>query len=159
MRLRNIMDENAPKSAQQETIERFYYQGWNKKNTDVITSCLDPAVRFRSATGKKRQGVAAVVEHVNQMHATLGRHTRIIEDLVDSTSAENKKCAVRIKCTGVHQNEFFGVPGTGHEITWCNAAFFTFNAQGLISEIYVLGDMDSIKRQIGASPDAPPFPK
>ena len=48
---------------------------------------------------------------------------------------------------GGHRGSFFGVPATGREIVWIGAAFFTFD-RGLITKLWVLGDIDAIKEQL-----------
>jgi len=135
-----------------QLLERFYYDGWNKNNENVVMECLHERVRFRSAMGKKKNGSSAVVEHMKKMHKALGNHTKKIDDVVIT---ENK-CAARIKCYGVHRSEFFGQPGTGHELQWCNAAFFTIR-DDKITELWVLGDIDGLKNQLGAEQNATPF--
>jgi predicted ester cyclase len=51
--------------------------------------------------------------------------------------------------TGRHQGPFFGVPATGNAIQWAGAAFFTTDGRQ-ITELWVLGDVDAVKRQLGA---------
>jgi predicted ester cyclase len=55
---------------------------------------------------------------------------------------------------GIHNGEFFGVPATGREIIWTGAAFFTTNGRQII-ELWVLGDIDAVKQQLGAGSAAP----
>lgn len=139
-------------SAERQLLERFYYLGWNKNNENIIRETVHEKVRFASNVAKKQVGVVGVLNHMRKMHQALGKHTKEIEHAV----IENNKCAVRIKCTGIHRNEFFGVPGTGHEITWYNAAWFTIRENKIV-EIWVLGDVDTLKGQLGAEQDATPF--
>jgi predicted ester cyclase len=144
--------------AQQKIVERFYYEGLNRKDEDVMLDILHPNVKFRSALGAKKTGSDAVIGHMNYMHSVLGRHVRQIEDLVVSEEDDDGCCkiAARIKCSGVHRADFFGVAGTGTEVRWCNAAWFTIQ-NGLITEWWVLGDVDSLKRQLGAETEASCF--
>jgi predicted ester cyclase len=55
--------------------------------------------------------------------------------------------------TGIHRRRFFGVEPTGRAITWAGAAFFT-TSRVQITELWVLGDIDSVKQQLGAPPTA-----
>ena len=146
------MDEDERKSPK-ELVERYYYDGWNKADADVVRSCLHPDVKFYANTGRgKKHGAEGVVQHMHAVHGALGRHTKQIEDIV----ATGDRVAVRVKCTGVHSSKFFGVDATGHEVTWHNAVFFTIR-DGLITRIWVLSDTDGIKAQIGANQGAAPF--
>ena len=90
---------------------------------------------------------------------------KLVRDTVDKNVIEaediviqDNKAAVRFKSSGIHKSEFFGVSGTGHEVWWQGATFFTFNEDGTrIKEIWVLGDVDSLKHQLGASSGATAF--
>src|SRR5437879_1772025 len=53
-----------------------------------------------------------------------------------------------MRFSGVHRGAFFGVPATGRHITWVGSAFFTI-AAGKIVDIWVLGDADTVKQQLG----------
>ncbi len=59
------------------------------------------------------------------------------------------RAAARMTFTGRHQADLFGVPATGGEITWVGAAFFA-TSDGRIRDLWVLGDIDGVKRQLGA---------
>jgi len=45
---------------------------------------------------------------------------------------------------------FFGMPPTGREIVWTGAAFFHIIGLQIVS-LWVLGDVDAVKRQLGAA--------
>jgi hypothetical protein len=70
-------------------------------------------------------------------------------------SKDNLKGSVRVTCRGIHAHSFFDVPGSGYEVHFSAAAFFQFRHHDTgriqISEIFVVGDLDELKRQIGAS--------
>jgi hypothetical protein len=46
------------------------------------------------------------------------------------------------------------VPATGRRIAWSGVAFFD-TAEGRITALWVLGDVDAVKRQLGL-PETPP---
>jgi predicted ester cyclase len=50
---------------------------------------------------------------------------------------------------GIQRARFFEVDPTGREITWGGCAFFKTDGHQLV-ELWVLGDIDSVKRQLGA---------
>ena len=74
----------------------------------------------------------------------------IIEELV----ADDAATAPRMTFAGIHRGSLFGVPATGKSVTWVGAAFFK-TAQNRIVSLWVLGDVDALKCQMGAAPDAP----
>ena len=52
--------------------------------------------------------------------------------------------------SGVHRGNLFGVPATGRNVTSAGAAFFTIDGDH-IAELWVLGDVDAVKRLLGPS--------
>ena len=140
-----------------ELLDRYYYEGWNKADSSVMNSVLEENVKFQGALGKKspKRGRQAFVEYMRSVHQVLGKHMRKIEDVI--ISENGSRAAVRVTCRGVHKSTFFGVEASGHEVFWTNAAFFTFSNNGRISEIWILGDVDHLKGQIGAGPDSSVF--
>jgi predicted ester cyclase len=138
-----------------QLIERYYYKGWNKCNEAVITQALDEHVKFRGSLEVKRtSGHEGFIKYMKQSHASLANNMCEIEDIVIDSAKGT--AAVRVTCRGIHKGAFFGVEGSGHEVSWSNAAFFTF-VNGKITKIWVLGDIDSVKSQLGASLDSTAF--
>jgi predicted ester cyclase len=79
------------------------------------------------------------------VHAALAHYTCTIDDLI----ATNDRAAARMTFSGVHRGRLFSVDATGREIRWSGAAFFTAGG-GQITELWVLGDVDSVKQQLNA---------
>jgi predicted ester cyclase len=55
--------------------------------------------------------------------------------------------------SGVHRGRFFGVEASGRTITWAGAAFFATDGER-ITDLWVLGDIDAVKQQLGAARDS-----
>ena len=72
-------------------------------------------------------------------------YTCIVDDLV----ATQDRAAARVTFKGIHKGRFFDTDATGREITWAGAAFFRTDGDRII-ELWVLGDIDGVKRQLGA---------
>ena len=134
-------------SSPRRLVERFYHEVWNKADETVAHEILHPNFRFRASLGPQRDGPIGFINYMRTIHAALGRYECTIEDLVES----EWRAAARMRFTGVHQGSFFGVPATGREITWSGAAFFTMNGHQ-ITELWVLGDIDAVKQQLGGEP-------
>ena len=81
---------------------------------------------------------------MRSIHVALGNYTCTIVDIVEQTD----RVAARMNFAGLHRAEFFGVSATGREIAWSGAAFFHIEGDA-ISELWVLGDIDTVKRQLG----------
>ena len=133
---------NDPKSL----VQRFYADVWNRADEQTAREILHPELSFRGSLGPSRRGQDGFIEYMRAIHAALGDYRCIIEELI----ATEQQAAARMRFTGVHRGLFFGVPATGRQITWAGSAFFKV-AEGKICEIWVLGDVDSVKQQLGAA--------
>jgi predicted ester cyclase len=130
-------------------VERFYEGVWNKADEAVAAEILDPDLRFRSSLGLELARLAGFINYMRSIHAALADYTCVIEDLI----ATEHRAAARLRFSGVHRGLFFGAAPTFREITWVGAAFFT-TGRSRITELWVLGDVDAVKRQLGAAPDS-----
>lgn len=126
-------------------VERFYAEVWNQADEAVAREILHPDLSFKASLGPVRTGPEGFVTYLRSVHAALADFRCIIEELI----ATQDSAAARMRFVGVHRAEFFGVPATGREITWAGGAFFKV-AGGQIAEIWILGDIDSVKSQLGA---------
>ena len=117
---------------------------WNLANETVAREILHPALQFRSSLGSELQGVDEFLRYMRELHSALAEYRCIIDELVTTES----RAAARMTFSGTHRAAWLGVPATGRVITWAGAAFFTV-AQGQITRIWVLGDIDAITRQLG----------
>jgi predicted ester cyclase len=144
---------SAAAAAARKLVERFYYRGWNHRDPAVLRDYLAPHVKFRGGLGMKRgSGVEKYIAHVKNVQTTIARYSIGIDDMV--VSGNGTKVAVRCTSRGLHSGTFFGVKGHGCEVFWTNAAFLTIDGQGKIADLWILGDTDCLKHQVGASPDA-----
>ena len=130
-------------------VERFYGEVWNKADEAVAREILHADIRFRGSLGLGRDGVAGFIDYMRSIRAALAGYECIIDDLIDSGS----RAAARMRFKGTHSGPLFGVAPTGREISWAGAAFFTIR-DGRISELWVLGDIDAVKVQLGAQQTA-----
>jgi predicted ester cyclase len=129
-------------------VERFYQEVWNKADEAVAGEILHPDFHFRASLGLERLGLAGFVDYMRSIHAALADYTCVIEDLI----ATERRAAARLRFCGIHRGPFFGVAPTSREISWSGAAFFTTD-RSRITELWVLGDIDAVKRQLGTTPE------
>ena len=130
-------------------VYRFYDELWNQADESVASEILHPALSFRGSLGSLKSGPAGFIEYLREVHATLADFRCVIDDLI----ATEEGAAARMTFSGIHRARFFGVPATGRQVTWSGAAFFAI-ADQRIKNIWVLGDIDSIRQQLGAPRDA-----
>ena len=125
-------------------IERFYHEVWNRADEAVAHDILHADFRFRGSLGQEKRGPEGFIAYMRQIHAALAGYTCTIEAVIE----EGPRAAVRLRFAGIHQGPFFGVAATGREIAWAGAAFFGTD-EGRITELWVLGDVDAVKVQLG----------
>jgi len=62
--------------------------------------------------------------------------------------AEEQRVAVRLRCSGRHDGELFGIAATGRSIAYDAAAFLRARDAQLCAA-WVLGDLEQLRRQLG----------
>ena len=129
-------------------VGRFYHEVWNRADEAVAREILRADFRFRASLGPERRGPDGFIEYMRSIHAALADYTCRIDDLVTM----GNRAAARMSFTGIHRARFFSVEATGRTITWAGGAFFTTDGER-ITELWVLGDIDSVKQQLGAPQD------
>jgi predicted ester cyclase len=131
-----------------ELVERFYGEAWNRADERVAREILDANFVFRASLGPELRGPDGFIVYLRAVHAAIGNFTCTIEQLIST----DDWAAAKMLFHGTHQAKFFGVEATGRAVHWSGAAFFTVRG-GRITELWVLGDIDDIKRQL--LPDHP----
>jgi steroid delta-isomerase-like uncharacterized protein len=131
-----------------ELVERFYHQVWNRADEGAARDILDADFVFRASLGPQLRGPDGFIVYLRAVHAAIGNFTCTIEDLI----ATEDRAAAKMLFHGTHRAKFFGVEATGRAIQWSGAALFTVS-NGRITELWVLGDVDDVKRQV--LPDHP----
>lgn len=125
-------------------VERFYHEVWNRADETVARELLDPDFRFRGSLGPEKRGPDGFIAYLRLIHAALSGFTCTIEDIIEGGT----RAAARMRFAGRHSGTLFGVASTGREIAWSGAAFFTTDGVR-ITELWVLGDIDAVKQQLG----------
>ncbi len=128
-----------------ELVEQFYVEVWNRADERLVREILSPDFRFRGSLGQTRTGADSFIDYMRGVHRALGHYRCIIDELL----VEGDRAAARMHFTGVHREVFQGVAATGRQVTWAGAAFFAL-AEGRIAELWVLGDLEDLRRQLDA---------
>jgi predicted ester cyclase len=129
-------------------VERFYDMVWNQADEAEARRILDAHFRFRGSLGPELRGPDGFIAYHRAVHAALENFTCIVDDLIETPD----RAAARVSFHGRHRAQFFGIAPTGKEIHWSGAAFFRV-AFGKITELWVLGDVEAVRRQL--TPDSP----
>ncbi|MCZ6630881.1 MAG: ester cyclase [Actinobacteria bacterium] len=124
-------------------IDRFYKDMWNRFDKSVFGDILDPKIHFRGSLGQTKIGFDEFGEYVDYIQAFASDyHNEVL-----STITERNRTFARLSYTGTHQGEVFGLAPTGKRFEYSGAAVFTFS-NGLISDIWVLGDVYGLTKQL-----------
>lgn len=116
---------------------------WNKFDKRVFPAILDPEISFRGSLGQTKRGYAELGEYVDFVRRAFPDfHNEIVE-----TISEGDKTFARLRYTGTHQGEFFGIAPTGRKIEYAGAAVFTIK-NGKIAKVWVLGDLYGLLEQL-----------
>lgn len=129
-----------------QLVESFYADVWNRKDWDQARRILAPDLEFRGSLDDVRAGADGFIDYAKGVHAALGTYTCTIREMM----VDGDRVAAKMYFEGVHQAPFFGVAATGRTVHWMGAAFFHME-DGRIRRLWVLGDIDGLKRQLGAT--------
>jgi len=134
-----------PLEQNKELICRFFEEMWNPWNFAKADELLAPDITFRGTLGTELKGRGAFRDYMRKVQAAFPDfHNSIVQ-----MTAEDDRVVARTFYTGTHCGEIFGVAPTGKKIGYSGAAFFRI-AEGKVIEGWVLGDLLSVVRQLGA---------
>jgi steroid delta-isomerase-like uncharacterized protein len=124
-------------------IRRYFFELWNAWSTPALEELISPNICFRGSIGTAVKGIAEFKQYVNRIRAAFPDFHNHIEALI----GEDDSVAARLTYTGTHRGELFGFAGTGRKVTYEGIAIFQIRDVKIVSG-YVLGDTESLKRQI-----------
>ena len=127
-----------------ELVESFYADVWNRKDEVTARRILASDLEFRGSLDDIRTGVDGFLDYARLVHAALDGFTCTIREML----VEGDCVAARMVFHGTHRGYMFGVTATGKRNEWTGAAVFG-TGNGQIRHIWVLGDVDGVKTQLG----------
>ena len=130
-------------STPKDLVERFYNVVWNKADEDEARKILAADFRFRASLGPELRGPGGFIAYMRTLRAALPDFICTIEELI----ATEDRVAARMSFHGTHAGKFFGIAATGRVIRWNGAAFFKTGSD-CITELWVLGDIEAVRRQL-----------
>jgi predicted ester cyclase len=142
-----MLEENRMSIEENKNIVRRYQDAYNQNNLDVLDEIMAPDV----LTPKSMPGFPPGLEGAKAIHqkTLIGIpdfHTEILELI-----AEGDMVVARIKMTGTHTGDFYGIPATGRHVDF-SGIYIVRIAKGKIVEHWGEEDGISLLRQLGALP-------
>lgn len=130
-------------SHETDQVRKFYEIIWNQHNRAAIPEVLHENLKFRGSLGQETRGHSGFGEYLDTVHEALGEYQCIVDELV----SEPGRVFAKMKFTGIHKGKLMGYLPTGKRVTWSGAALFIF-AEGKVADLWVLGDLTSLERQL-----------
>jgi predicted ester cyclase len=127
-----------------QLVQRFYAEVWEQMSEAAAHEILHANIAFRGSLGVDCKGIGEFLGYVHSIHAAFANYRCAIDDLI----ASGPRAAARVTFSGTHRGVLLGVAATGRLIQWTGCALFTIVGVK-IREIWVLGDVDGLKQQLG----------
>lgn len=129
-------------------VERFYYEMWNRFDKSLIPELLDSDFVFRGSLGTETYGWVQFAGYMDSIRSFSSDFRNEIVELI----AADEKVFARMRYTGTHTGPLFGLQPTMRAFEYAGAAVFTVAADRL-SSVWVLGDVDGLKRALASPGD------
>jgi steroid delta-isomerase-like uncharacterized protein len=124
-------------------VHRFYDVLWNAWDDAAVDSTLHPDLRFRGSLGQETVGLEEWRAYRDGVRRASPDFVNQVADLV----VDGDRAAARLLWTGTHEGTLLGLAGTGRRFSYPGAAFFTAR-DGLLAQVWVVGDLDALRRQL-----------
>jgi len=125
-------------------VRRFYDELWNDWDDDAVIEVLHPELGFRGSLGSRTVGLDDWRTYRDGVRRGSSDFDNQIVDLV----VAGDRAAARMTWSGTHDGPLLGLEPTGRRFAYDGAAFFTAR-DGLLADIWVVGDLDALRRQLG----------
>ncbi len=130
---------------QKDLVRRWYEEMWNRWDEAVFDHVLDPEIELRGSLGQTHHGYAGIAAYMRFVRAAFPDFHNHIEEMVE----EGDRVFARLRYTATHRGELFGIPPTERRVEYAGAALFRFRGRRIWS-VWVLGDVDGLKRQLAS---------
>ena len=127
----------------QQLVENYYENLWNNQDKKFIDILLDENLVFRGSLGTEVVGKKGFEEYFDMIIKAIPNLYHAIETIV----VENNHVAVRAVYNGTHKGKLLDFEPTNNRIKYNGASFFTIE-NNKIKEIWVLGDLNALTKQL-----------
>jgi predicted ester cyclase len=124
-------------------VERFYSDAWNRWDDGALDEILTADFVFRGSLGDQARGRDGFRAYRDKVRSAFPDFRNEVREII----AERDRAAVRLRCSGRHGGELFGLAATGLSVAYDAAAFLrAYDAQ--LCEAWVLGDLEHLRSQL-----------
>ncbi|MEM1298281.1 MAG: ester cyclase, partial [Pseudomonadota bacterium] len=121
-------------------VRELYARLWEAGDRAAPDGILHPELVFRGSVGMERRGINGFWDYLSLVRTALDDYRCDILSLI----ADGPHAAAKMYFHGVHRGKFLGIAPSGRHIGWHGAAFFEVR-DGLLADIWVLGDVDGLR--------------
>lgn len=125
-------------------VMSYYENLWNKKDKSYIDKLLSDEIIFRASLGIDVQGKKEFEEYFDMITNAIPNLHHGVETLV----ADGSNLAARAVYNGTHSGKLLEFEPTNKRIQYHGASFFKLDEEEKIKEIWVLGDLNSLYKQL-----------
>lgn len=133
-----------PEEQNKAVIRRFYGELWNLWRLEVANEIMSSGVRFRGSLGSTHEGRDDFKRYVEEVRAAFPDW----HNQVDEILAVDDRVVTRMTWSGTHHGALGDIEPTDAHVEYAGAAFFGLK-DGLIEEVWVVGDTQELWRALG----------
>ncbi len=133
-----------PEEQNKAVIRRFYGELWNLWRLQVANEIMSSGVRFRGSLGSTHEGRDDFKRYVEEVRAAFPDW----HNQVDEILAVDDRVVTRMTWSGTHHGALGDIEPTDAHVEYAGAAFFGLK-DGLIEEVWVVGDTQELWRALG----------
>ena len=130
-------------SKNKEIVKSYYENLWNKKDKSYIDKLFDDKITFRGSLNIETHGKKEFEDYFDMILSAIPNLYHGVELLI----AENNLVSARAIYNGTHMGKLFDFEATNNRIRYYGASFFRIE-NDKIKEIWVLGDLNSLYKQL-----------
>ncbi len=131
------------KLTNKELVKLYYTELWNKQNKDYIEILFDDNITFHGSLDISVVGKEKFKEYMDTILTGIPNLFHSILTMV----CEGDTIAVRALYNGRHTGKLFDYEASNNKIVYNGASFFKFK-DGKIIDIWVLGDLTNLTKQL-----------
>ncbi len=126
-----------------EIVIKYYENLWNKKDKSYIDQLIDDNIIFRASLGIETKGKKEFENYFDMILEAIPNLYHGIELMIE----ENDIVSVRAVYNGTHMGRLLHFEATNNRIRYNGASFFQIE-NGKIKDIWVLGDLNTLYKQL-----------
>ncbi|MBU1658873.1 ester cyclase [bacterium] len=127
-----------------QIVASYYENLWNNKDKSYIDKLLHDNIVFRGSLHISTRGKKEFEEYFDMILNAIPNLYHGVEIMV----SENNLVAARAIYNGTHQGKLLDIEPTNNRISYNGASFFNIK-DGKIIDIWVLGDLNTLYKQLG----------